>query len=668
MARNFLLTLLLLLVVAPAWALPGRYTPFTKTPRDATSMHMAVVYDDFAVVNDGPANENDAQFNAFYENLEGVIASFEARGVEVHRYTYSEMQADPRLWRWLGGTRLTDGFAAAGADSGGYGVVLAPYWLLTEGSGATARNATGPMSLRRFAWADSTNAHVVHFGGMTHDWDDNSAAGTDSNFVGSIALLTTELAFLGSTQGPHLMTRQGDTLFVNRVVYARSLVTGWSSTLPVQVVKMFATRPTRDTVWTASATRDTFALAWKVKSTLTGRWVDFITAGQPPHSSWAAGSSAPVLQATLTRYLAVQPIDLGMESADWFQWGADPHYVNTRSATNPSNWAWPRAALAESMLTAMRTQYGVDKIALGTVGDSLAYYREHYPDWQQFIDRTRGGANVRWFHHDHVEPSDSLLVTGPTYGIGQQYADTTTSGSAVYSFRRSPALVRRSLARSDSIFKALGLVTSYFQLPGADRMVPMGAFDYSNAALCPAESLFASLAASDIAVVANRASAQTNATTISSSVQSNRAQSVVAGYRWPVYPGEVYRTAGGKEIVFTEYVAATGDSAGNPISLANKYAAFGDIYALLGLHTSAAIPNSPPLLYGSTNTATDRHFGRGRASVYGWHSQYMGDRPNSWIPEWQQVGPRLQTLKALGDVAGRPLVRWVWPEDAGVAK
>lgn len=701
----------LLLMTGTAEAIPGYYTPFTKTPRDSTRLHVMWVIDDFAQRNNTSAANNLAQLDALYSNVETVKARLEALGLEVHVYSYTQLASDLRLWRRAGGTRSADGFRAAGTDDGGYGIAIGPYWWL-EGPNTTARlRGTGPnggpLALRRFILPDSTSTHMLFFGGCGHLWrENNSSTASDSALGVQVNASAGPLFFLGNpypyavegSAPPFAPTAFGfpaDSLFGSYMPYMRTITTGFSALSGHQSIKYFK-HPrgvqSSDSVFTIGAAADTFVCAWKLKSTGTGKYTDFVISSDGQMTGVGIKGNADVLWALLGRHVRVPPTVVSMEIADFFEWGYNPRYRYTRtdpsvrvSAPNtPSKYSWlgnymhPRPSWVQDTLFTTLSQYNVNKKVLGTSGDSLKWYRDNSAPWAAMLARWAADPNIRVFMHDHDKADTNVTRLGTPFGIGQWAADTGTTAGAVFAFQRSPFMLRRVINRNDSLVSALGFKVEKFLLLGADRFVPMGAFDYTSAdaaKLCPAESLMASLVACGYKYVTNFAHGESNTsgTAMKRSVQSyeGRVQNPTLGlgHRWPLLAAETYRPASGGEIRFEQYNAVfSSDSAGTgPFMLTQLVGgAQGLSITSLGLNAYSARNYEPATLSGQTTAgAYERPWGWGRVRVFGYHTEYLQAQPEvGFSPELYSVLAFLKRVKTLERIAGHQLLEWGFPSEA----
>lgn len=699
----------LMLVSGVAHALDSGYYAFSKTHKDSTRLHVMWVLDDYAVRNNSAANVNLAALDALYQGVETMKRRLEDLGLEVHVYTFTQLQGDLRLWRFAGSPRINAGLAAPG-DGGGYGVAFLPQWWL-EGSNTTARLRAsapngGPEALRRYILPDSTTTHAVFFGGGGHLWRENNAAVHSDSALGLPTNATAGPLFLSvnpystaiesaiSPLAPTVFGSPADTLWGSYYPYMRSTLTGFAALSEHQFVKyMKHPRGTQsaDSVFAPGAAADTLLIGWKLKSSATGKTTDFVIGGDGAMTGSGRKANLDVAWAVLSRYVRVPTVKVAMEIADWFEWGYNPRFRYTR--TDPSvrvsapgvvsryswlgNYHQPRPSFMADTVFALLAQYNVRKKVLGTTGDSLKWYMDNSPAWNTMLRRWAADPNIRVFFHDHDKPDTLALPLAGTFGVGQWAADTGHAGSygVPYSIQRSPFMVRRLLNRNDSLVKALGFTSDKFLLLGADRFMPMGAFDYTNPRLCPAESLMASLVACGYRYVTNFALGEINSAGIAAkrSVQGyeGRVQNAALGlgHRWPLYGSEVYRPVSGGEVRFEMYNAifASDSVYTGPFMLTSLVASAQDLtYGMLGLYNYSARNIEPATFYGqTTGTGFDRPWGAGRVRVFGWHTEFVQAQPEvGFSPELYAVLAVLKRIRALEAIAGHPLLEWVFPTEA----
>ena len=717
MKRLTLAALAACLWASPALAtLSGGYLPFTQTPNASTNLHMMWVEDDsLPGINGFNLGKREE-----VEELGALRARLENSGIEIHVYTYRQLQADKRLWRFAGLPRTT----GAAGTGGGYACAFF--------SGLyTTWNTWGGLARAPYFRSDSTSTHIIQFGGITDHgvWDDGTQAQvSNANLLTGVGLASPTLQGHVShyNAGANswdtvtvVSSNPTDTLFYDTVNYN----TAKGQTRPAgssQMVRLFRSLggaiAQTDSISPTAYDGDLLQGAYRMYYTnanyagVTNSYTDFVLAfGTNVNNS---ETSCYITWALMSRWLLLPKIKvalvlqgLGTFGGDPF-WGGRPVNFGGSSPVNASQWSWPRATYVDTLVRDLATTYHVNKITFTTQPDSLSWLMSNFPAWNTAV---RGWSWARysptWASYDSLNPSRS-----PTGTVAISYGDTTqsnwgTKNSLRVGNRNDPTNatiakkwgIAQSFAYQDSVLGSLGLPISKTYIPLqmgnntiSEVVMPVGPFDYSGTgAYCPAESAMSGFANAGRTIIVENDQVDPGDFSAPANTAGHSCRVVTAGLRWSILPDEVYTTSAGQKITFLSSLCIHGNYMGQTASPAASglytiTAAGGggqipsgninrNVALLFGMHYWRGGVTNGPLPYGSGvvqagNSGNPSWGGNGRCRVFIFPLRFVGNKPCGWYQEyylWQIA--LLKQVKCMEDIAGHQLIDWVYPEEAAAA-
>lgn len=693
----------------------NNYERFTRTADSDTKRHVMWVVPDSIY-----APTWNQKYRAEAVDLNNLKSMLERAGCEVHVYTYRQLKADMRLWRFAGNLRCCGG---AAGDGGGYAIAIVTGLYSTY-------NSWGGVGEAPLFRADSTTTHIIQYGSSDpfvwdegaggviapgtprdlmighHDFGSN-LGGTLNHYTAGASRLDTTLTVTGSPSD----TFYYDTASASRL-YGASLQTGAS-----KVVRLF-NLPGQDSLVVGDG--EWAHIAYRVYYTnanyagLAKPYTDYVTNfGNNVNDS---ESQAFVLWALASRWVYLPTIKVALMLQGLGSWGGNPWWAG-RSASNllypgaSYNWAYPRATYIDTLVKYLYQRYHVTKLTITTQPDSLAILLAADPSWAVIKRWDWVKWSPQWASYDSLSQFRS-----PNGVVSASYGDTTTSNYDLrYSrrvanrFRPGDATVAlrygiaQSFAPEDSILKALGLKIDYafmpLQITGASLVsggiMPLGPFDLSNSNLSPAESTFSGYAnAGRLWLIDSNANLDYTEPLGNDARYSCRV--ATNGRAWSIVPDETYRTYNGRLIRFLQCQFLRGNTMGATSSPSTSgrwtFAAGGGGSQFPGGNVNRAVN----LLFGMTwsrpgvynpvinnsKTAPFNGFtsgppfgGAGRCRVVVCPLRFVGNdgtdktgNQSSFYAElylWEI--DLFKEVSCMESLAGHRLIEWVYPEDAAEA-
>lgn len=711
--KKLTIAIALLLWPSLASAYLGGYATFTKTLQTDTKHHAMIVY------CDSLPNSKDLSDIENGEIINGLTWMLERAGIEVHVYSFRQLQANKSLWRFAGNTRCCGGLVG---DGGGYAVAIVLNMYPDN-------QTWGGKTFSPYFNGDSTTTHVIEIGGqIPHYFREagSAAAQIGHGILGgnnaAVNHYTAGTAYFDSMVVVADGSASPDTLNYDTINSA----TVEGPTRPTGVLSMVrllraANQPDSlcPAAWDGDWVKGVYRVYWGANpyNGASSAYVDYVfNFGNSANNS---ESCMYFVWALASRWIQLPTIKLALVMQGLAQFGNDPFWPSRppnyggSSPANLANWAYPRSDYVDAIRQDLRTRYHVGVVTWTTQPDSCAWLMANYSDWAAKI---RSWAATG----DRFSPAwcswDSLgTMRSPTGDVSVNYADTTVanwdtpstlSGKASrrVGHRIDPtnAIVAQkwgmvqSFAVGDSFLNALGLPICKAYIPlqlGSAGVIygndmPVGPFDYGNINLCPAETTMVAYAdAKRYWIIENEQQNTSLAGGANGPPAPCRLQN--KGQRWAMFPDEEYTTADGRKIRFLSALMLAGNimgTTGNPatpgpfaIAAAGGGSQIPDgvinrnIALAMGFTSWRAGIAQIPTAYGRTtiqpgNSGNPSWGGVGRVRVIVCPIRFVGNQPMGWYQEyWLWKTVLFGNLKVLEDLAGHPLIEWVTPEQAAAA-
>ena len=721
--RAALLAILLAFVASPCWAYGNfEYYPFTKTPSESTKVHVMIVVDDTTISVDTKA-QNDAAIYDEYAQFMGFRGALTRAGIEWHVYTYRQLTANMKLWHDAGLPRSQGG--------GGYAVALMPYWQNhnfyrgVHGAPFFRGDSTSIHIIHYGGTSPSGSGRVWQDG----DANQNLMFGS-CNTEGTMANLRVPTVTGTRWDSTVVVGTTADTFFYSRIswIKARGTLRPLGVSKVVRLFRMADGTPAQtDSLSPTTYNDDQLHIAYRVWYTnpspyggLATPYVDFVLGAD--NNSGYTSNTASVLWALTSRWVRLPAVKVAMIGVNYGLFGSNPRWPSrpaVYNAGNRANWAWPRASYCDSVMRDLYNRFGVKKVVIATQPDSLAWLFANYPAYETAARSwTWAEWSVKWGNpQDSLSrfrcPSGIAWSTDSTYGVGfesRRVANRFDPTNATAAIRFG---IPQSFYYQDSVLASLGLKNNKVYCPVDQRhpnrsatvwLVGGAARDYPGPGThtaaadfaTPAESLFVGMANAGRMYIVDTLMPDPGGVQYSNPQGfefPRPLQTGNQGYRWSIIPDQNYVTHDGRKI---RLLASHGENQmsvgtlGDPVASGPADFTHGvyegvidnqrTISALLGLtsvrfgmlSTAFYDGETDALLYGGPANEGYRAWdpGMGRARIYTFNFQYIGNVPHGWHDDYYQhfVIRCLQSIHALEvGIAGHQLIEWVSPQEAADA-